>query len=82
MNIDYEEGDIFPGDMKPVHIGVYRRHYPSGPWFCWWDGKQWGVAATVPWRARANSAIISCGQHYAWNGLLADMGDGADQYER
>jgi len=36
----------FPGNVKPVRVGVYQRQYNCPPtnWFCYWDGKLWGCA--------------------------------------
>lgn len=38
--------DWFPGDVKPVHAGVYQRKYGTGsPMYCFWTGYRWMYGA-------------------------------------
>lgn len=61
--------DWFPGDVKPVHVGMYERQYPDGfdksDARDFWNGKKWcygyhglptlavAVNQSRPWRGLA-----------------------------
>lgn len=64
----------FPGHIKPVHVGVYQRHYRLGGWrYCYWNGKNWGF----PGDSAEDSttfffSLISRWQNLPWRGVMKD----------
>ena len=58
----------FAGADRPVHIGVYQRRFPAGP-YSRWDGQQWRQDGVSPAVAAADGAEPSRHQDVAWRGL-------------
>lgn len=64
---------IFPGYVKPVHVGVYRvlrnpRRYTAG--YAYWNGKRWGVSfldAVAAAKGRPHFKFAD--QEKSWRGL-------------
>lgn len=65
--------DWYPGDVKPVRVGVYEREYPlSGiGCYCKWDGKMWHSGYENVDRASIEPAISNI-QNLPWRGLSKD----------
>lgn len=61
----------YPGDVKPVRIGVYRREYPNQklPRYCLWDGARWHWCAATTQDAEGEGEYISANQNLRWRGL-------------
>ena len=57
----------FDDAVHPVHVGVYRRRWPGGPFTCW-DGERWRADAATPEVAAAHEAESRV-QQAAWQGL-------------
>ena len=63
----------FPPEVKPVHVGVYMSDdTPLGPWFRYWNGKQWGAAAKTIDKAMELETISFACQENKWRGLLRE----------
>lgn len=66
----------FPGSVKPVQTGPYKRLYPGeGVLFCWFDqkDKKFGVGAGSPEEAMESAYHgYSEYQNLAWCGLAND----------
>jgi hypothetical protein len=65
----------FPGEIKPVHIGVYERDIDtvqlSAKAYSKWNGKHWCAAYTSMKSAEDNN-IKSIFQLAEWRGVLRD----------
>ena len=62
----------FPGNIKPVRVGVYLRKYPHGvSRYCWWDNG-WGTADNNPFWAKLSRGIRSEYQNLQWRGLAQE----------
>ena len=61
----------FPGDVKPVRVGVYERRGQSrNRLFSNWNGVAWGILAVCPFTAaRLGERIRSNYQRLKWRGL-------------
>ena len=61
----------FPGDVKPVRVGVYERKYNMSRFYCYcyWDGEYWHVWAETPMVAE-KAFLISALQNLPWRGAL------------
>ena len=62
--------DWFPGNVKPVRVGVYQRQYDWLLAFSYWDGKHWGW--TEPGTAKQAAEYRypqSREQELPWRGL-------------
>ena len=61
----------FPGDVKPVHVGVYERRlkFTTVVFYSRWDGKKWrALRRTV---TGANTVLrVSEYQNMPWRGVL------------
>lgn len=33
----------YAGNQKPARVGVYQRKYGVGVFYCYWNGKTWGL---------------------------------------
>lgn len=64
----------FPGDIKPVHIGVYQRDHsvhaqPEDLGYCLWNGEIWMV-----WEYdiedASKSTLVSNYQNLPWRGTF------------
>jgi hypothetical protein len=63
----------FPGDVKPVHVGVYETAPMHGiQFFQFWNGQSWGYAAQDPEMAREWSDMPSFHQNDSWRGLAKE----------
>lgn len=62
----------FPGNVKPVRVGVYQRPYGSYdyPLYCWWDGKEWSAGARTPFEAKQTRYGSGDQGHMPWRGIL------------
>ena len=65
----------FPGDVKPVRVGVYQRDY-SGTTFschrsqyCYWNGKFWSIFSFGPLEALEFKRQKSTLQNLPWRGV-------------
>ena len=65
----------YPGDVKPVRVGVYQRDY-SGTTFschrsqyCYWNGRHWGMYGTTVSSAKRWSYAVSGWQVLPWRGV-------------
>ncbi len=60
----------FPGDVKPVHVGVYERRmkFTTDVYYSRWDGEKWGsLRRTV---TEANTVLrVSDYQNMPWRGV-------------
>lgn len=56
----------FPGDIKPVHVGVYQN---NRGWFKLWDGECWGFAHYSPKAAERGGTYRWAVQNPTWRGL-------------
>jgi hypothetical protein len=62
----------YPGNVKPVHVGVYETAPRYGrQFFQFWDGKRWGFAAETVERAFEWRTVSSAHQFDDWRGLTA-----------
>jgi putative component of toxin-antitoxin plasmid stabilization module len=59
----------FPGDVKPVHVGVYERDYGYGLRFWYFDGSFWRFGGTTTVQACRAGHRIATEQSYPWRGL-------------
>ena len=64
----------FPPDVKPVHEGVYERHFilANGRESCaysLWDGRIWCVDVVHVSRAMQYEHVRSSAQNRPWRGL-------------
>ena len=60
----------FSGDVKPVREGVYERQYnEDGSQYCYWNGKFWGLYATIPKIAVWLQNSSSADQNLPWRGV-------------
>lgn len=60
----------FPGDVKPVHVGVYPRQISlTCNFYSYWNGKFWGVFCPSVSAAFAKRHVKSDRQHAPWRGL-------------
>lgn len=61
----------FPGDVKPVHIGVYERRLKSWTYVYYsrWDGENWLYMCDTVDKA-ASQIIDSAHQNLPWRGVL------------
>ena len=57
----------FPPEVKPVHVGVYQRHYHDVSWYCYWDGKYFSCGTGYAKYAHIESASMN--QALKWRGL-------------
>jgi len=59
------------GSQTPVRVGVYQRFYIDlCTYFCYWDGKVWGMGwytAEKAWRCRRYKSAT---QGLPWRGLI------------
>lgn len=53
----------FPGDVKPVHIGVYQRDFGGvgNRKYAYWDGKHWRWSNNTPEGAAEWAPILDPG---------------------
>jgi hypothetical protein len=66
----------FPGNVRPVRVGVYERRQPS-KWcstqYSYWDGQHWGGSHSMPSDAydygRHSASLM---QSVAWRGLTKE----------
>ena len=59
--------DWIPGEVKPVHEGVYERRMSDGSFSCW-NGEVWNEDAATPADA-AGKTSPSRDQRASWRGL-------------
>lgn len=57
----------FPGDVKPVHVGVYETDRIGR--FQYWNGKSWGYYMPSAEAAERVKASFSARQQPEWRGL-------------
>ena len=62
----------FPGDVKPVHIGVYERRLKFKPdvYYSQWDGEKWLWLHWTVEGAAASAGVHSAYQSLPWRGVL------------
>ena len=74
-----ETTDWFPGDVKPVRIGVYQQRNPDGHLgYQRWDGKFWySWESTIDLAARATLVVDGSFQCDPWRGLANKPKGGA-----
>ena len=63
----------FPGDVKPVREGVYERDYINaspGKFYCYWNGKFWGLYGTNPKISMWYQDKPSTEQNLPWRGVV------------
>ena len=60
----------FPGDVKPVHIGVYERRlkFRPGVYYSQWDGEKWYYLRDTVDKAAIQS-VYSAHQNLPWRGV-------------
>lgn len=63
--------DWFPGDVKPVRVGVYETSSNAGACFQHWNGKYWGRASNTPDQAASKASDRSVFQEDSWRGLAS-----------
>jgi hypothetical protein len=63
----------FPGEVKPVRMGVYERKWPDGDrvWTIW-NGRNWGNSFLSPVDVRYVCRGIE--QSIPWRGLASEDG--------
>ena len=63
----------FPGDVKPVRVGVYERNYGNDRLrdcnYCHWNGKFWSIWATTQRGAVHLKNNASRWQDLPWRGV-------------
>lgn len=59
----------FPGNIKPIRIGIYQRQYPTGIYYCRWNGENWGLGYANIATAKAQSFYKSNLQEFRWRGV-------------
>ena len=63
----------YPGEIKPIRIGVYERQYPARSWtsYCYWDGRIFsqGWKAPEPAKEYRNLPSASSYQNLPWRGV-------------
>lgn len=63
----------FPGDVKPVRVGVYQRHYSfENDRFCHWNGLFWSNNGRTVDIADQFSEVESRVQDLPWRGLAEE----------
>ncbi len=62
----------FPGDVKPVHVGVYERRlkFRAGVYYSQWDGEKWLRLHWTVEGAAALAGALSVYQSLPWRGVL------------
>jgi hypothetical protein len=66
----------FPGTVKPVRVGVYKRVYDTTEYsqsnfgYCYWNGHIWSWQATTPTGALRLRHTRSPHQDFPWRGVL------------
>lgn len=61
----------FPGSVKPVRVGVYKRLYKRAMKYCKWDRERWYWNQNTVEHA-AMEDCMSWNQNLAWCGLAND----------
>lgn len=59
----------FPGNIKPIRIGIYQRSYPTGIYYSQWNGESWGIGFANISIAKAQSFYKSNLQELHWRGV-------------
>ena len=62
----------FPGNVKPVHIGVYERDMTHGGRWSYWNGAfwcGWGASREVAYH-NGQCGFLSNTQEARWRGLV------------
>lgn len=59
---------VFPGHIKPVHAGPYKRKYAYGWRYCYFEN-HWCVASQTIAGAMENAPTASINQSLPWRGL-------------
>lgn len=59
----------FPGDVKPMRVGVYETKPDNSVTYQHWDGEQWGFCAIDPLSALNGIGLRSGTQDAKWRGL-------------
>jgi hypothetical protein len=60
----------YPGNVKPVRVGVYERQYGlSRPTYCWWNGLEFCSGHMKKSGARKLKDSISPYQDDPWRGI-------------
>lgn len=59
----------FPGDVKPVHVGMYERDFGWGHAYSYWNGEFWGQYCRTVSVAYASRGKVSFHQQVPWRGL-------------
>lgn len=63
----------FAGEVKPVHVGIYKRRMPIGSLvYSQWDGARWLLGGTTIAIAVRVSDCRSMVQSIPWRGLAAN----------
>ena len=62
----------FPGDVKPVHIGVYERRlkFKTYVYYSRWNGERWQWLHWTVEDAAASAGAPSVYQNLPWRGVL------------
>lgn len=62
----------FPGDLKPVRVGVYERKYDTTQTaYCHFDGQNWRFGTTsLHFASDAASKRLSNAQNLPWRGVM------------
>lgn len=59
----------FPGDVKPVRVGVYERNALFYLNYSYWDGSVWGQLRGTPTDAWLDRRKASLWQNFEWRGV-------------
>lgn len=59
----------YPGDVKPVRVGVYERDHVHDVRYSYWNGHYWGGWAKKRTHARNNKDAPSALQSIPWRGI-------------
>lgn len=67
-SLPVEKTELFPPDIKPVHVGFYETTFADGGWVyevrVWFDGRQWRDS-------EKGWALID--QNVSWRGLTKEQ---------
>lgn len=63
--------EIFPPEIKPVHVGVYPTFFDDddAQIYNHWNGEYWGMADYTVDGAEAGASFPSITQDVSWRGL-------------
>lgn len=64
--------DWFPGDIKPIRVGIYERRYSESINFSKWNGEYWSFGYYSVDLANERGHYLSQYQNLPWRGLAED----------